>query len=200
MRRYILLISALFITASCGEAEGPVAKNKNAAVTANNTNVAATAANQVAANTNSPISNTNGQPANSSNVGPNPLTASRNKKIEAMRQAASDPNAPRPDTETILSQSTRPAPENSQFAVALTDILVERRTFLKNPMLAKVEKTTRGPEKSIKVFLTDGRTIDLPGDAIQSLSTASSASILKAAGVQAANPRPAEKPSAPTKN
>lgn len=127
-------------------------------------------------------------PANGENaqtVQQNPITVSRNKKIDEMRKAAADPNAPKPDIEALLTASTRPAPEDSEFSVALADILVERRTFLKNPILAKVEKTTNGQNKVIKVFLKDGRTIDVRGDAIETLSTAASSSILKAAGIAA---------------
>lgn len=120
---------------------------------------------------------------NAQNIQQNPLTVSRNRKIDEMRKAGSDPNAPKPDIEAMLTASTRPAPEDSEFSVALADILVERRTFLQNPILAKVEKTTNGQNKVIKVFLKDGRIIDVRGDAIETLSTASSESILKAAGI-----------------
>lgn len=119
----------------------------------------------------------NGQPTN--NVVANP----RNRRIEAMRNAGMDPNGPKPDVESILQKSTRPAPENSEFSVALTDTLIERRVFLNHPVLAKVEKITAGQKSTIAVFTKDGRKIDLPGDAVQSLSTAPSSTIVSAAGI-----------------
>ena len=100
-----------------------------------------------------------------------------------MRQSGGDPSTAKVDIEALLRQSIRPAPENSEFAVALTNIVVERRTFLRHPILAKVEKITEGTRATIKLETTDGRTIELPGSAVPNLSVASSASILKAAGL-----------------
>lgn len=194
MRKYsVFLASMLFFLACGGDSDpspnkGTASQKERTSLQNQNSNVAVTAADPA--------------PANAVNAEDNPLTVARNKKIEAMRQAGADPSIPKPDIETVLRQSTRPAPENSEFSVALTDILVERRTFLKNPTIAKVEKTTAGGKKSIKVFLKDGRTLDLPGEAIESLATAASTSILKAAGIpQADRPDgPEVKTKAPVKN
>jgi len=131
----------------------------------------------------------------------NPLEKARNKRLDAIRKAGADPNAPKLDVEAILKQSTRPAPENSQFAVALTDILVERRIFLSHPILLKAEKITEGEKKILHVYTRDGKTFDVPGDLVPSLSTAAASAILKAAGIQTPEPKPAErKPNAPTGN
>lgn len=194
-RNFAMLTAALFLSA-CGGAADQAAKNSSA--TANGRPAASNnAANTAASVDQTPGSANAADPAdpakavtnaNAVNSGENPLTAGRNKKIEAMRQAGRDPNLPKPEIETVLRQSTRPAPENSEFSVALLDILVERRTFLKHPILAKVEKTSNGTSKTAKVFLKDGRVIDLPGDSIPSLSTLASSSILKAAGI--ASPAP----------
>ncbi len=182
MIRYFVVLSIvllLILFTGCGGAEAPSAKKE----TSRNVSPGQSTPSSADANTNI----TNPAPASSgqANVGENPTTLTRNKKIDAMREAGKDPNAPKPDIEAILRQSTRPAPENSEFSVALTDILVERRTFLKDPLLAKVEKTTEGEKSTIRVFLKDGRTKDLPGESINPVSTVSIASILKAAGVSA---------------
>lgn len=178
MTKYTLPALILFALSGCGGDAG--SGTKNAATTANSKPIVQ---NQ---NSNAPDQAkvpSNGE--NGPNAQQNPITLSRNKKIDEMRKAGSDPNAPKPDIEALLTASTRPAPEDSEFSVALADILVERRTFLNNPVLAKVEKTANGQNKVIKVFLKDGRTIDVRGDAIETLSTAASSSILKAAGIAA---------------
>ena len=113
----------------------------------------------------------------------NPLIAAREKRLGEMRKQTAGQNAPKLDIESILKQSTRPAPDNSEFSVALTDILVERRTFLKHPVLAKAEKITEGTEKALHVFTKDGRSFKVPGDRVESLSTASAAEILTAADI-----------------
>lgn len=113
----------------------------------------------------------------------NPLVAAREKRLGEMRKQAAGQDAPKLDIEMVLRQSTRPAPENSEFSVALTDILVERRIFLKNPTLAKAEKITEGTDSTLHIFMKDGRSFKVPGEKVGSLSTASSAEILTAAGV-----------------
>jgi len=117
-----------------------------------------------------------------------------------MRQAAGDPSA-NYDIEAMLNRSTRPAPENSTFAVAMANVVVERRTFLKHPVLAKVEKVTDGARSTLKVETTDGRTIDLRPNAVDALSVASSAAIMQAAGLQMPASQPMDrKPGAANRN
>ncbi len=122
----------------------------------------------------------------------NRLSPSRNRKIEEMRLKPPDPNAPKPDVEQILKSSTRPAPENSEFSVALTDILIERRVFPSHPQLSKVEKVTEGEAKRLTVWLRDGRVLEAPGDSVEGLSTVSSATILKAVGIDARAGQPVQ--------
>lgn len=190
IKPFLLILSLILFAAlsGCGggESDSPVAKS-NAAKGANR-NSAPTAPQTVPGS-----NNTNAGPTDENTQAQNPMVAARNKKLEAMRQAARDPNAPKPDIEETLRKNTRPAPENSEFSVVLSDILVERRTFLKHPILAKVEKVTDGENKTIRVFTTDGKSLVLPGDAIDNLSTASSASILKAAGMNQPSQQPSEK-------
>jgi hypothetical protein len=108
----------------------------------------------------------------------------RKSRMDALRDKLKNDAPPvNIDIEAELKKSTRPAPENSEFAVVLADSVFERRTFKNHPKLLKVEKVTEGTKKSIKVFLTDGKVIDLPGEKIDFISTASSATILQAAGV-----------------
>jgi len=94
--------------------------------------------------------------------------------------------------EAELRKSTRPAAEDSEFGVVLTDVVFERRTFKRHPQLLKIEKITSGEKKTINVYLKDGRIVEVPGEKINSISTAGSAGILKAAGVDV--PAPVRKP------
>lgn len=168
--------------AGSGPAEAPQAQSSPAAVSAG---ASETPGGQPAA-ANAPVVNAAApRSANGAYSMPaSPLSASRTKQLEAMKDQRSNPGAPKPDIEQILKRSTRPAPENSEFSVALTDILVERRTFLRHPVLARAEKVTEGEKKTLYVLTRDGRRVELPGDRIESLSTASSVHILRAAGIE----------------
>ncbi|MEO7674927.1 MAG: hypothetical protein ABIU09_12725 [Pyrinomonadaceae bacterium] len=120
----------------------------------------------------------------------------RKSKMEAMRREAENSPPPKIDIETELKKSTIPAPENSEFGAVLADIVFERRTFKSHPQLLKVEKTTKGNVKAIKVYLKDGSVVDLPGEKIEFISKATSASILQSAGIGAPSDarRPNSKP------
>lgn len=87
------------------------------------------------------------------------------------------------------------APDNSEISATMNsqNIPVETRIFKNNPMLAKVEKIltdVKNPE--IKVYLKNGKVVDLPAGKISDTATASASDILTAAGV---TPK-----SAPSKN
>jgi hypothetical protein len=189
------------ILSGCGGENGPQAARNNAASVPSNS-VAVSAGSPTTPNSSQPgIIPGNSVAVNTNEAVENPVANARNRKLEAMRQAASDPSVPKTGIETLLKQSTRPAPENSEFSVALTDVVVERRTFLNHPILSRVEKVTDGQRSTIKLLTTDGRTIELPGRAIEKLSIASAASILKAAGLQLPPSQPADrKPGAANRN
>lgn len=175
----ILGLCSLAILSACGESGTPVAKNE-----ANTGRADGSSQSNARPAPGGTVGPANTSEANSVNTAPSdPLMAAKARKIDAIRQAGSDPSAPKTDIETLLQRSTKPAPENSEFAAALSDVVVERRTFLSHPTLSKVEKITEGSRSTIKVFTTDGRTLDLPGSAIEKLSVASSISILRAAGL-----------------
>lgn len=126
-----------------------------------------------------------------------PIGNIRKSKMEAMRKEAENSTGPKADIETLLRRSARPAPENSEFSAALTDIVFERRTFKGHPQLLKVEKITKGEKKTVKVYLVGGKVIDLPGESIPFISTVPSAAILNAAGISERSPA-AKKPNAKT--
>ena len=149
----------------------------------------------------SPAGDSNRPIANANSAAESPMSAARNRRLDAVRQAGNDPSAPKLDIEKILRQSTRPAPENSEFGVALTDILIERRTFLKHPVLVRIEKVTEGEKNTIRVQTKDGKVHELPGEAIPALSTVPSSTILNLLGIELpVEPVSGSKPRARVKN
>jgi hypothetical protein len=81
---------------------------------------------------------------------------------------------------------TQLAPDNSEYSIVLTDVAIETRTFRNHSQLLKVEKRSDGKQTAIKVYLKDGRVVDIPGNRIETLGTISAAGILAAAGLQPA--------------
>ena len=118
-------------------------------------------------------------------------------RLENMRKAGEA--GPPVDAEQLALKNARPAPDNSTFSSYLTDAGYEIRIFKNHPQLLKVEKKVTSDGKgSMKVFLRNGKVIDLPANRIMPLSTAPASSILEAAGVHAPPP-PAPAGPAPTK-
>ena len=122
---------------------------------------------------------TNFNAANSFNANANRPMDAQMQKLEEMRKAANRAG------KQIPSLNTRPAPEDSTMTATLTDFARETRTWKKHPVLAKVEKVHDGGDGSIKVYLRDGKVIDLPGNSIGQLDQVTAASVLQIAGVTA---------------
>ena len=93
------------------------------------------------------------------------------------------------DVVALAIKNARPAPDNSTFTSYLTDAGYELRTFKNHPQLLKVEKRTANDgSQTLKIFLRNGKVIELPGKTIAVLSTAPAASIVSAAGIAPAPP------------
>lgn len=190
-RTVLAALGCLFVLAlgGCGEPE-----------TVRNGNTSSTPARNASPANNGVPGQASIDPNTSANTAENPVAATRNRKRDEMRQTAGDPPA-NYDIEEMLKRSTRPAPENSTFAVAMANVVVERRIFLNHPILAKVEKVTDGARSTLKVETTDGRTLDLRPNAVEALSVASSAVIMQAAGLQMPRSKPMDrKPGAANRN
>ena len=186
MKSFYLAIPCLLIglnLVSCSSVEEKPTNQKTAA---NRPANAAPAANL--ANNAMPV-NTETMAVRDNEVVPeDPIGSVRKSRMEALRKEAENSPPPKIDLEAELKKSTMPAPENSEFAAVLADFVFERRTFKSHPRLLKVEKVTKGAQKTIKVYLTDGKVIDLPGEKIDFISTVSSGAILRAAGIGVAAP------------
>lgn len=125
--------------------------------------------------------NNNGQGAttNSAENNTNIVTPANRlqTKMEQQQSAANN------QSQKAAPVNTRPAPEDSEITTTLTDVAREVRVWKKHPTLAKIEKTYSGQNISIKVYLRDGRVIDLPGSAIAQLDQIPSATVLTLVGV-----------------
>ncbi len=101
------------------------------------------------------------------------------ERLNKLRAAANQPGSHPPAKPAPIE-----APENSYFIAELTDVAKETRVFRDHPQLRKVERIHDGKNQTIRVYLKNGKVVTLPGDKIESISKASSAVILNAAGVR----------------
>ena len=114
------------------------------------------------------------------------VLAAKKAKVEAMQ--SSDGTVPDPGLPSAVP--TRPAPDNSEFSAVLTDVGRETRTFKDHPQLLKVEKLIEVKKQTIKIYLRNGKVIQLPGEKVPILATAPAADILRAAGIQTPSSAP----------
>lgn len=186
--RILLLLASFIFVSGCGSDGG--------AATQHNTNSGRTAASPGPDSSVSNNTERDREPAATEATNANevtPIERMRQRRAETLREVPLDPNQPVPTIEETLQRSTRPAPENSEFSVALTEILFERRTFRAHPVIDKVEKITKDGKVNVTLFLKDGRKVGLPEGSIENLSTISTSAILGAAGLPVQTQRPAER-------
>ncbi len=88
-----------------------------------------------------------------------------------------------PGGKNLTKPMSLPAPDDSEYTSQLTDVGLEVRTFKKHPQLLKVEKTITPTEQKVKVYLKDGRVIDVPTAKINSMRTDPASVFLAAAGI-----------------
>ena len=120
-----------------------------------------------------------------------PIQGSAANRLQSKMDALRSDSAPVDNAkiEAMARKNARPAPDNSTFVSFLTDAGYEIRTFKNHPQLLRVEKKVATDSQTLKVFLRSGRVVELPGNSISTLATASADAILAAAGVQQ-NPVP----------
>ena len=186
-----------------------------AACSSSNEAKPAAAGNTATANTAAPVTATSPNPGNSNtnaivdgaSVAPQAVDANLlngetldagiqspqvQNRLARIRKTGTGPAGPPVDAAALAMKLARPAPDNSTFTSYLSDAGYEIRTFRDHPQLKKVEKRTAdGGTVTIKVYLRNGKVIELPGTAIPILSTAPALHIMDAAGLSA--------PSAPAK-
>ena len=91
------------------------------------------------------------------------------------------------DPAAVASQNARPAPDNSTFTSYLSDAGYEIRTFKDHPSLLRVEKrTAEAGKQTVRVFLRNGKVVEVPAQSLGALATVPAAVIASAAGVSPA--------------
>jgi hypothetical protein len=104
-------------------------------------------------------------------------------KLDALRKSGkSDQDFG--DVEAMALKSGRPAPDDSTYASYLTDAGYEVRSFRNHPQILKVVKRIDGDNQSLKVYLRNGKVVDVPVKSVTSLATVSLSVILEAAGIK----------------
>ena len=166
--KMFFLLAAL-VAAGCSSQDTADKVSVNAA--ANNTNKApaeAAAANQA------PAGETGVEGAEA-----NPVLAMKNARLQELRKGPSSVST----TDVDVKAPSRPAPENSEYSVSLGKTAVELRVFRDNPSISKVEKTNDGKKSLVKIYLKNGKVVELPGEKIENLGSISSAEILSIANL-----------------
>jgi len=181
----ILALSGMLIMSACSSTSDEPSKSKatSSANTVNSNTVVVTNGTTIAP---AQPGDANAAPAASTDeigLASNGMDA----RLKAMRKAGEA--GADVDPAEVAFKNARPAPDNSTFTSYLTDSGYEIRTFKNHPQLLKVEKKiTADGKQSLKIFLRDGKVVELPGQRITILATAPAASILEAAGIKSASP------------
>lgn len=92
----------------------------------------------------------------------------------------------RPPSDQVPTAGPRPAPDNSQINTVMRSdgSVAETRTFKDHPDLVKVERITIGQKVSVKVYLKNGRVIDVAKEKLPEFHVIAPANILLAAGIK----------------
>ena len=172
------MLCSLCFTAACnsvtkpqkGRADASTSNRHDPPPAAANSDLAA--ANSVERPSNSPVISGDPEPSSPANVS-GPTLQLRGRR-----------SGQRPSGAPIVPAATswQPAPDDSEFSVVLTDVGLETRRFKSHPQLLRVEKRTTLQGSEIKVFLKDGRVIQLPGGAIGSLADVPAPTIMSLVG------------------
>lgn len=178
MRFFLYLTLCMFFLSSCSSA--PVANVDSTNSNSINENSAAEISN---ANNNSVLTMeefmnaNNAAPAANSNI--SDLSGSPTGKNSRGRSANPEPLDP--NAEMILTT----APDDSVITTSMNKqgAPIETRTFKSHPTLVKVERVyTELKNPTIKVYLKNGKTYDLPKEKIDDIFNISANEILKAVG------------------
>ena len=187
MKVFLGLAIFLFFFSNCS---APPAKNVAAANSNSNSNNSADNSVSRVSNTNNTvpppeITNTGNSAPAGKMISPGLLTDAKKKSKGKFAAAAPlDPNA-----ERILA----PAPDNSEISTAMNKQgqIIETRTFKDNAELAKVVRmNVDSDNQAVKVYLKNGKILDLPKGRIENIFAAPAAQILQAVGVASQKTKP----------
>lgn len=122
-------------------------------------------------------------PPPGNNEKPISMAEAKKRRMEQFRNSNSTGGLP-PGLEGQGQPQARPAPDNSEYFVTLTDVARETRRFKSHTLLDKVEKSTNGKSISITAFLKDGRKVPIDPTKIKNFPTATAAQFLASAGLK----------------
>lgn len=132
-----------------------------------------------------------GSPVAGSDSNANAIDVSNRRTITEDSNAVSLPGTP--GGKNVAKPMSLPAPDDSEYTSQLTDVGLEVRTFKKHPQLLKVEKTITPTEQKVRVFLKDGRVLEVPASKINSMRSDPASVFLAAAGIGHSAPPAASK-------
>lgn len=165
MKKTVIILSLFMFLSACSSATEKTA-NSNAAVVNIN---AANAEVVVVTNANSQMIPMNGVDANAFNGN------SANVKVV------------NPDTSKLPpTLGPRPAPDESEFQTKGRNdgSFAETRTFKNHPQLSKIERVTNGKDVSLKVYLKNGKAIEVTQEQIPNFRVTAAQDILLAVGIK----------------
>ena len=179
---YLMIISIFSISCSLSSTVETNVKSKTSTV---ETNAKSNNSDIVVVNQ----KNTNVEVQNNANSYPiqNMVVSKQNVKNWGAKRVGAADAAP-----IEATPMTYPAPDNSEITSAMNNnVPTEIRTFKNNSILVKMEKTFADVKKpQIKIYLKNGKVVNVPPGKISNTATASADEILSAAGI-------ALKPAAP---
>ncbi len=84
----------------------------------------------------------------------------------------------------------RSAPDNSELNTTMRPdgTFAETRTFKDHPQLIKIERVTSGQKVSLKIYLKNGKVVEVPKEKLPEFQVIAPGTILLAAGVKPAAP------------
>ena len=174
-RFFYLTIISVFI-AGCGSSPNVSTNVKTVEVNANAGKTAAVA-----------VNNPESTPENQFNANKiviqNTLVSKDNDRIWERKKDSNKETTPIADK---ISKNTAAAPDNSEIISQMNEKgqPLETRTFKKHQVLAKVERVDLD-NQNIKVYLRNGKVVNLPEGKIENFLTAPASDILKALGIGA---------------
>lgn len=183
MNKILCLMICLAFFAACASAPPRVETNARNVETKANKAEANTAINQaIAATGNQPNVSTVPDPNDENRVRGFEISKDNDFRNPKGKKGASRDDKPIADN---IKPNAVAAPDNSQLVSSMNaeGQPTETRTFKNHPVLAKVERVNLN-DADIKIYLKNGKTVNLPETAAANFLTASAADLLEAAGVK----------------
>lgn len=118
---------------------------------------------------------------------PSNIADQKQAKMDRLQQGNGDPSLGVANAKPLR----REAPDNSEYWSTLTDVATETRAFRAHPEIAKAERISDGKTTTVKVYLKNGKVVQVPGDRVRDFPRESVNTFAAIAGVKpVATPTP----------